>query len=61
MCLLMRSLMMGWLALSSYVRKARETATYKLLLTDPQGLLLAIFRALEQVGLIIYSSNTLFY
>ena len=40
--LLMRFLTTGWLALSSSVRKAREKASYKLLFTDPQGLLLAI-------------------
>jgi hypothetical protein len=44
--LLMRFLTTGWLALSSSVRKAREKASYKLLFTDPQGLLLAILRAL---------------
>jgi hypothetical protein len=38
----LRSLMTGWLALYSSVRKAREKASYKLLFTDPQGLLLAI-------------------
>ena len=46
MYLLMRSLMTGWLALSSSVRKAMEKASYKLLFTDPQVLLLAILRAL---------------
>jgi hypothetical protein len=43
MYFLMRSLMKGWLTqtLSSSVREAREKASYRLLLTDPQGLLLA--------------------
>ena len=36
----------GVAALSSFVRKAREKASYKLLFSDPQGLLLTIFRAL---------------
>ena len=40
MYLLIRSLVTGWLALSSFVRKAREKASYKLLFSDPQGLLL---------------------
>jgi hypothetical protein len=34
--------MTGWLALSSFDRKAREKASYKLLFADPQGLLLTI-------------------
>ena len=46
MYLLIRSLVTGWLALSSFVRKARKKASYKLIFTDPQRLLLAILRAL---------------
>ena len=36
--------MTGWLALSSSVRKAGEKASYKLIFTDPQGLMLAILK-----------------
>ena len=39
---------MGWLVLSNSVRNARENASYKLLLTDPHGLLLAILSALHK-------------